>query len=81
MGKIPPHVASGITRTFQMAYAHRQPEPGLIFHTDRGANYRSQAMAKYLKECHVTQSFSKPHVPYDNSVMESFFASLKKEEL
>ena len=70
-----------VKRTFQMAYAHRQPEPGLIFHTDRGANYRSQAMAKCLKECHVTQSFSKPHVPYDNSVMESFFASLKKEEL
>lgn len=67
--------------TFKIAYVQRQPAPGLIFHTDRGSNYRSHAMAKYLQECQVTQSFSKPHVPYDNSVMESFFASLKKEEL
>jgi len=29
----------------------------------------------------VEQSFSKPHVPYDNSVSESFFSSMKREEL
>jgi transposase InsO family protein len=29
----------------------------------------------------VTQSFSKPGVPYDNSVMESFFSSMKRDEL
>ena len=35
----------------------------------------------YLKHLEVTQSFSKPGVPYDNSVMETFFASMKQEEL
>ena len=29
----------------------------------------------------ITHSFSRPYVPYDNSVVESFFASLKREEL
>ena len=29
----------------------------------------------------VIQSFSGAHVPYDNSVMESFFSNLKREEL
>ena len=28
-----------------------------------------------------TQSFSRPHIPYDNSVMESFFSNMKREEL
>jgi len=30
---------------------------------------------------HVTQSFSKKATPYDNSVIESFFSTLKVEEL
>lgn len=29
----------------------------------------------------ITHSFSRAYIPYDNSVMESFFASLKREEL
>jgi transposase InsO family protein len=27
------------------------------------------------------RSFSRPYVPYDNSAIESFFASMKREEL
>ena len=38
-------------------------------------------MCSYLRELGVVQSFSKAGVPYDNSVMESFFSSLKREEL
>ena len=29
----------------------------------------------------MTQSFSRAYVPYDNSVMESFFSNMKREEL
>ena len=29
----------------------------------------------------VQQSFSRPHIPYDNSVMKTFFSSMKREEL
>lgn len=34
-----------------------------------------------MKKNDITQSFSKKACPYDNSVAESFFASLKKEEI
>ncbi len=67
--------------TFKQAYENCNPESSLLFHTDRGANYRSKTFCSYLKSLGVNQSFSRPHVPYGNSVMESFFSSLKREEL
>jgi transposase InsO family protein len=67
--------------TFRIAYESRKPESGLIFHSDQGANYRSRAFSDYLQLREVMLSFSKPGVPYDNSVMESFFGSMKQEEL
>ena len=68
-------------KTFKQAYENRNPESNLLFHTDRGSNYRSKTFCSYLKSLGVTQSFSRAYVPYDNSVMESFFSSLKREEL
>ena len=67
--------------TFKIAYEKRNPPKGLIFHTDRGTNYRSHTFISYLKSLGVVQSFSRAHIPYDNSVVESFFASFKREEL
>lgn len=70
-----------IKAAFKMAYEQRKPHEGLIFHTDRGSNYKSYTFATYLKTFGVVQSFSRAHIPYDNSVVESFFANLKREEL
>ncbi len=70
-----------VKRTIRQAYEERSPITNLIFHSDRGANYRSEATRKYLLSLGVTQSFSKAGTPYDNAVMESFFATLKQEEL
>ena len=67
--------------TFRQAYDSRQPREGLIFHSDRGGNYRSRTMQLMLKSLCIEQSFSKSHTPYDNSVSEAFFKSLKTEEL
>lgn len=67
--------------TFQIAYKTRQPDSNLTFHTDRGSNYRSKIMNDYIRSLNITQSFSRAYVPYDNSVMESFFSSMKREEL
>lgn len=64
-----------------MAYEERKPILPLIFHTDRGGNYRSKTFCSYLRSLNVTQSFSRSHIPYNNSVMESFFSNLKREEL
>lgn len=67
--------------TFKMAYEKRKPSPNLMFHSDRGGNYIATAFREYLESLHVTQSFSRSGVPYDNSVMETFFSSMKREEL
>ena len=66
---------------FKIAYNNRMPMTNLIFHTDRGSNYRSKSFNDYLKSLDVTHSFPRVYVPYDNSVMESFFSSMKREEL
>ncbi len=70
-----------VKSTFRMAYEDRKPILPLIFHTDRGGNYRSKTFCSYLRSLNVTQSFSRSHIPYDNSVIESFFSNLKREEL
>lgn len=70
-----------VKSTFKDAYEARQPKTKLIFHSDRGSNYRSKTFCSYLKSLNVTQSFSRAYTPYDNSVVESFFSSLKREEL
>lgn len=67
--------------TFKLAYINRQPQSGLMFHSDNGGNYCCKTFQSYLIKLNVEQSFSRPYVPYDNSVMESFFASMKREEL
>ena len=67
--------------TFRQAYDSRHPGEGLIFHSDRGGNYRSRTMQLMFKSLCIEQSFSKSHTPYDNSVSEAFFKSLKTEEL
>ena len=59
----------------------RTPDDGLIFHSDRGTQYASQSFQQLLLSCHVEQSFSRTGRPHDNAVAESFFASLKREEL
>lgn len=70
-----------VKSTFRQAYETRQPPQNLLFHSDRGTNYRSYTFCSYLKSLNVIQSFSRTHTPYDNSVMESFFSSMKREEL
>ena len=70
-----------VRSTFQMAYGERRPMEPLFFHTDRGSNYHSKTFCALLRSLGITQSFSRAHIPYDNSVMEAFFSNLKREEL
>lgn len=69
-----------VARTFETAFLRRGRPRGLLFHSDQGRQYTSDYFRELLEEFSVRQSFSAPGVPYDNAVMESFFASLKKEE-
>ena len=75
------HSSQLITSTFRAAYEERRPAEGLIFHSDRGTQYTAFAFQKLLKTFHVEQSFSPSGKPCHNAVMESFFSSLKREEL
>lgn len=50
-----------------------------IFHSDRGSQYASQSFRRVLDVFGLDQSMSRKGNCYDNSMMESFFATLKKE--
>lgn len=70
-----------ITSTFRRAFQDRNTPQGLTFHSDQGAQYTSNAFRKLLRMNKVVQSFSKSGRPHDNAVAESFFASMKREEI
>ena len=57
----------------------RQPPSGLIFHSDRGCQYTSQAVREKLRAIRVVQSMSAQGNCYDNARVEAFFSSLKTE--
>ena len=67
------------TAALTMALTTRHPKPGLIQHTDRGVQYTSTASGELLAAHHVRQSVGRPGTCGDNSVAESFFATLKTE--
>ncbi len=54
---------------------------GGILHSDRGSQYTGEEFRTVLLEAGVTQSLSGVNHCYDNSRMESFVATLKKELL
>ena len=70
-----------IQRMFDLAFEMRGKPEGLIFHSDQGAQYTAFEIRKHLRKLGVKTSFSNPGTPLDNAVAESFFASMKREEL
>jgi putative transposase len=67
------------TEALEMALSTRRPKPGLIHHTDRGVQYTSTAYGELLAAHQARQSVGRPGTCWDNSVAESFFATLKTE--
>jgi putative transposase len=65
----------------EMAVERRQPSAGLIHHSDRGVQYASAAYVLRLEEAGMLLSMSARGNPYDNAKAESFFKSLKREEV
>jgi transposase InsO family protein len=61
------------------AVAARDPEPGVVFHSDRGCQYTSAAYAALAEDCQVTLSVGRTGQCWDNALAESFFSSLKGE--
>ena len=65
----------------ERAIAARQPQPGLVHHSDRGIQYASHDYASLLDQHAMTPSMSRPANPYDNATCESFMKTLKQEEI
>ncbi len=64
-----------------MAVMHRNPAEGLIFHSDRGIQYASEAFRNKLESYEMIQSMSRKGNCWDNAPAESFFSTLKMEEV
>ena len=63
----------------EAAYHAKQPGEGLIHHSDRGAQYASEAYRTRLEAYKMKASMSRKGNCYDNACMESFHSILKKE--
>lgn len=59
-------------KAMKMAIKLERPNPGLIFHSDRGSQYCSKDYQKLLKSNKITPSLSRKGNPYDNAVAENF---------
>ena len=66
-------------RALDMAVALRQPPKGCIHHTDRGSQYCSGDYQRRLSKHGFQGSMSGKGNCYDNSMVETFFKSLKAE--
>ncbi len=72
-----------VLEALRMALGRRRPdrEGGLLHHSDRGSQYASAAFQELLRDENITCSMSRKGNCWDNAMMESFFATLKKERV
>jgi putative transposase len=67
--------------TLKMAIDQRKPGPGVIHHSDQGVQYASSDYVAELKSYGFLVSMARAGNPYENARMESFFKTLKYEEV
>ncbi len=65
----------------QMALEARSPGAGLIHHSDQGVQYASAAYVERLEQAGARISMASVGNPYENAKAESFFRTLKMEEV
>jgi putative transposase len=65
----------------QCAIELRQPKPGAIHHSDQGVQYLSEKYVELLQRHGIHISCSRRGNPYDNAFAESFFKTLKRDEV
>lgn len=68
-----------VINALNQAIGRRNPSAGLILHSDRGSQYASGDYQKLLRNRGFICSMSGKGNCYDNAVMESFYATLKKD--
>ncbi|WP_230489768.1 IS3 family transposase [Leptospira noguchii] len=70
-----------LLKAFEKALSRRGYPKEVIFHSDRGVQYASEDFRKVLNTNEFVQSMSRKGNCYDNAPMESFFKTLKVEEV
>jgi putative transposase len=68
-----------VVSALQNALTRRDPPQGLIFHSDQGCQYSSQAVRQPLTLLGIQPSMSARGNCYENATAEAFFSTLKTE--
>jgi len=66
-------------KALKQALAKRKPTNTVLFHTDRGAEYRAHVIQTFLLKHNIKSSMNRPGCCTDNAEVESFFHSLKAD--
>lgn len=70
-----------VMRALSEAIRIRRPAAGCIIHSDRGYQFTSQEWAELAARNGLRISIGERKQPQDNAMMESWFASLKNEDI
>lgn len=70
-----------VEKALQMAIQTRRPGAGVLHHSDRGSQYAGAPYQTSLTAFRMQVSMSRTANCYDNAPMESFFSSLKVEQV
>jgi putative transposase len=70
-----------VVEALEMAVWQRKPAPGVIHHSDQGAQYTALLFGQRCRQASIDVSMGGKGSALDNAVCEAFFASLKKERI
>ncbi len=68
-----------VTAALDMAVLRARPAPGLVHHSDHGAQYTSAVFGQRCQEAGIVPSMGTVGDAFDNALAESFFATLECE--
>ncbi|MGH2762388.1 MAG: IS3 family transposase [Thermoleophilaceae bacterium] len=68
-----------VVDALEMAVARRRPDAGLVHHSDQGSQYTSLVFTQRCRAVGIDVSMGSRGDCFDNSVLESFHATLKKD--